>query len=182
MSVIYDRENFYLLCITAKTDIDVKQCLQQVVLIKQPGQLDINNKLKSAWQHNDVYVYTHIHIHVFQTVNCNLCSILTILKETFEQLKYIQLSQSFKLTTTVTELLPLLKLKPFLFFCSYLVSTGGDVRGQSLDLTVEDVVLLHLVLHRWQVLSKAFIVQIGLVRETKKYVLVHPTMCWYVWT
>lgn len=68
MSVIYDRENFYLLCITAKTDIDVKQCLQQVVLIKQPGQLDINNKLKSAWQHNDVYVYTHIHIHVFHLV------------------------------------------------------------------------------------------------------------------
>lgn len=91
-------------------------------------------------------------------------------------MKYIQLSQSFKLTTTVTELLPLLKLKPFLFFCAYLVSTGGDVRGQSLDLTVEDVVLLHLVLHRWQVLSKAFIVQVGLVRETKKYVLVHPTM------
>ena len=60
-----------------------------------------------------------------------------------------------------------MKLDHCLFFCSYLVSTGGDVRGQSLHLTVEDVVFLHLVLHRRQVLSKAFIVQVGLVRETK---------------
>ena len=45
MWVIYDGENFHLLFITAKTDGYVKQYLQQVVLIKQSGQLDIKNKL-----------------------------------------------------------------------------------------------------------------------------------------
>lgn len=50
----------------------------------------------------------------------------------------------------------------------YLVSTGGDVRSQSLNLTVEDVVFLHLVLHRWQVLAKALVVQVVLGSEIKK--------------
>lgn len=45
---------------------------------------------------------------------------------------------------------------------TYLVAAGGDVRGQSLHLAVEDVVLLHLILHGGQVLSKALVVQVVL--------------------
>lgn len=53
-------------------------------------------------------------------------------------------------------------------FCLYLVTAGGDVRSQSLHLAVEDVVFLHLVLHRGQVLSKALVVQVVLDTDTKQ--------------
>lgn len=51
----------------------------------------------------------------------------------------------------------------------YLVTTGGDVARQSLHFTVEDIVFLYLVLHRWQVLAKALVVQVVLGRQTKHF-------------
>lgn len=42
--------------------------------------------------------------------------------------------------------------------CFYLVPTARDVRSQSLHLTVEDVVLLYLVLHSGKVQAKALVV------------------------
>jgi len=42
------------------------------------------------------------------------------------------------------------------------------MRSQSLHLAVEDVVLLHLVFHRGQVLTKALVVQVVLGREIKQ--------------
>ena len=52
--------------------------------------------------------------------------------------------------------------------CSWdldLVLVVRDVRGQGLHLAVEDVVLLHFVLHRRQVLAKAFVGQVVLGQE-----------------
>lgn len=55
--------------------------------------------------------------------------------------------------------------------CVYLVSTLGEVRGQSLHFTVEDVVLFHFLLHRWQVLAKTFVVQVVLSRTRQNNTL-----------
>lgn len=44
-------------------------------------------------------------------------------------------------------------------FWTDLVSGFWEVRNQSLHLTLEDVVLLHLVLHRRQILAKALPVE-----------------------
>lgn len=63
-----------------------------------------------------------------------------------------------------------------LLVCLYLVSTCGDVRSQSLHLTLEDVVFFHLILHRWQVLAKALSVQVVLKRGTKHNTLCNPAI------
>lgn len=67
--------------------------------------------------------------------------------------------------------------EPLLVFCLYLVSAAGDVRSQSLHLTLEDVVFLHFVLHRRQVLAKALVVQVVLDRKTKQHTLVPFITC-----
>lgn len=62
------------------------------------------------------------------------------------------------------------------FFCSYLVTTCGDVTSQSLHFTVKDIVFLHLVLHRWQVLTKALVVQVVL-GQGRQNISVHSITC-----
>ncbi len=62
--------------------------------------------------------------------------------------------------------------------CLYLISTPREVRSQSLHLAVEDVVLLHLILHSRQVLAKAFVLQVILGRKTRQHTSVHSGYCW----
>ena len=50
---------------------------------------------------------------------------------------------------------------------SDLVVVVGDVWSQCLHLAVQDVVLLHLVLHRREVLAEAFVAQVVLVETAE---------------
>lgn len=69
-------------------------------------------------------------------------------------------------------------IKEFHGFLSYLVSTGVEMRSQSLHLAVEDVMLLHLILHRRQILAKALVVKVVLDSNIKQCTLDNHQKSW----